>query len=352
MNRVEGVAVGGGVSSHLGSTLFATARLRYGIDDKLFMGGADLHWEQPSGSELGAFLVSDLADIGDQPERSMLVNSLAAQEFGSDLTDQYLVRGGGLRTRLRQGSWQLDLSAAGVREQGVRVAAIPTTGRFEGTPAILPLEGPRVRASAYRAEAPWSGPGSLSLRIAATAVQAAYVDSGSAPVWTRARSGPRALRASAVVTDRIDLGPASLWLTEQAAAAHMSRGQIRQELIYFGGPVSAPGYDLHSVVGSSGSSTRVEIQLPVPFIPVPLGRFGVIPGRARLAPFGSLAVVNGSSPRPPAGRPSELLDGAYPSVGVGLITFFDALRFDLARGTNHGRWIFNVDVNHEFWSIL
>jgi hypothetical protein len=352
MNRVEGVAVGGGVSSHLASTLFATARVRYGIDDKLFMGSADLHWEQPSGSELGAFLVSDLADIGDQPERSVLVNSLAAQEFGSDLTDPYLARGGGVRARLRQSLWQLDLSAAGVRELEVGVSAIPTIGRFEGAPAILRLEGPRLRASAYRAQAPWRGPGSLAIRIAATAVQAAYLPSGSAPGWTRVSSGPRSFRASVILTDRVDFAGASVWLTEQAGAAHLSRGEIRQDLVYFGGPVSAPGYDLHSLVGSSGSSTRAELQLPVPFIPVPLGRFGVIPGRGRLAPFANFVVVNGSSPLPMPGRPPELLDGIYPSFGVGLITFFDALRFDLARGTNHGRWIFNVDVSREFWSIL
>jgi hypothetical protein len=58
----------------------------------------------------------------------------------------------------------------------------------------------------------------------------------------------------------------------------------------------------------------------------------------------------------------------YPSAGVGLLTFFDVLRFDVARGligrrlildqsgaavsSVKGGWTFNVDVVRDFWSIL
>jgi len=44
--------------------------------------------------------------------------------------------------------------------------------------------------------------------------------------------------------------------------------------------------------------------------------------------------------------------GWYPAVGVGLLTVFDLLRFDVAKGIRDGRWSFSVDVIRDFWSIL
>jgi hypothetical protein len=44
--------------------------------------------------------------------------------------------------------------------------------------------------------------------------------------------------------------------------------------------------------------------------------------------------------------------GWKPSIGLGALTVFDLLRFDVARGLQQGRWTFNVDVSHLFWSVL
>ena len=55
-------------------------------------------------------------------------------------------------------------------------------------------------------------------------------------------------------------------------------------MIYFGGPVSAPGYEFHQLAGRAGLSQRLEWRLPVPFVALPLGRFGKVPGSATLAP--------------------------------------------------------------------
>ena len=43
---------------------------------------------------------------------------------------------------------------------------------------------------------------------------------------------------------------------------------------------------------------------------------------------------------------------AGPSVGVAALSFFDLLRIDLARGLKNGRWMFNIDVNRDFWTIM
>jgi hypothetical protein len=127
-----------------------------------------------------------------------------------------------------------------------------------------------------------------------------------------------------------------------------------QELAYFGGPITAPGYDLHSIAGTVGSATRLELQAPIPFIGIPLGRFGRIPGQAHLATYVSNALVGGAIACTPtfAVRCPLLLNGGYPSAGLGLLTVFDVLRFDVARGLRKGGWVFNVDVSRDFWSIL
>ena len=62
--------------------------------------------------------------------------------------------------------------------------------------------------------------------------------------------------------------------TLAAGAIAPNRSIPAQDLVYFGGPVTAPGYDLHQLVGASGISQRFEVRAPVPFMTVPLGRFG------------------------------------------------------------------------------
>jgi hypothetical protein len=53
------------------------------------------------------------------------------------------------------------------------------------------------------------------------------------------------------------------------------------------------------------------------------------------------------------GVPNEsAAPGGYVSLGVGLLTFFDLVRFDVSRGLRNGRWFFSFDVNPEFWGVL
>ena len=133
-----------------------------------------------------------------------------------------------------------------------------------------------------------------------------------------------------------------------------------QELVFLGGPVTGPGYDYHTLVGNSGLSQRLEVQFPVPFPSVSLGRFGRSAAAAKLAPFVSVVGLR-SAARVTIGEPQyqQGIDrifgrksGFYPSAGAGLLLFFDLLRLDVAHGTNDGRWAFSFDVNRGFWSVL
>jgi len=47
-----------------------------------------------------------------------------------------------------------------------------------------------------------------------------------------------------------------------------------QEWLYFGGPVSAPGYAFHELGALAGATARLEWRTPVLAPTIPLGRFG------------------------------------------------------------------------------
>jgi hypothetical protein len=114
---------------------------------------------------------------------------------------------------------------------------------------------------------------------------------------------------------------------------------------------------------------RTEWRIPAPFPSFSLGRFGRVPGRGSLAPFANVVYLSGSDPcvvllsspatssnatvpRPRADGCLERASAAYPSIGIGYLTPFDLIRFDVARGLRGGRWAFYVDISREFWRIL
>jgi hypothetical protein len=351
VNRVEGLAIGGGVTAKLFSNFSFTGRARYGFDDRAVKGLAQLRWEQASGNHVDLFGSRDHVDIGDQPERSSIVNSFAAQEFGSDLTDPYRVDEVGLRAGQQWNGMDLGLSVGREWHRDLQVHATPLNGRFDLAPAVRQSKGDRIALTAYHPSGAWLGPGQLQVAVRLSLL---YFDT---PIGIGNGAGPpvsHGVRGSMLVEHRSQRGSLTLLLREQIAAAFGYDSVPPQELAYFGGPISAPGYDLHSVAGPLGSATRLEVQVPIPFFGIPLGRFGRIPGQAHLAPYASNALVGGTvtcAPLPTVRCPT-LTNGGYPSVGIGLLTIFDVLRFDVARGLRTGGWMFNLDVSRDFWSVL
>ena len=144
------------------------------------------------------------------------------------------------------------------------------------------------------------------------------------------------------------LGPRRL-VARTSAAAVLGNAPL-QELPYFGGPVTAPGYRFHELVARGGVAQRLEWRTPVPFAPISLGRYGRSPATATLAPYANLVYLHHAGTRyfaePARGA------GWYPSLGVGAYTFFDLVRLDVARGLRDGRWMFSVDVTRDFWRVL
>jgi hypothetical protein len=333
-DRVEGLAVGEGLSKRFGHALSAAARARYGLDDREVKGGGDLSWAPSSSFGLRVFGLSDFRDAGDVAERSGAANTIASQEFGSDYTDPYRVWGGGTGVDFSLGGnlrWQLD--GALEQQDSLSVHARPVVGEFEPT---IPALSRRLLALALHADRPPS----LSLLGTELTVHAdarSTWDLRPTVLPGGATSSIRTLRGDIQANVERPIGEYRFVSRTTAAALWSTGGDPAQELVYLGGPVSAPGYDYHSLVSRGAVGEHLEWQMPLPFPAFSLGRFGRVPSRGTFAPY-IQAVTTGQ---------------VFPSAGAGFLTPFDLVRIDVARGLTHrGRWIFNVDISREFWRIL
>lgn len=338
-DRNEGLALGGGVAHRFGGGVVAKARARFGTGDHQLKHEISLGWQHVGGAGVTLMARDDWREAGDEPEVSGARNSIAAQEFGSDLTDSYRARGltvaadagewGGLR-------WQLSIDAE--RQDPLSVHAHPASGAF--TPAFTadPAAVRRLTLLATRAEAP--GPWGTTVQgWASLGTLGATVES-AAPGDHRATVGRLALVAD---VER-PFGADRLVLHTTAAAtagAHVPA----QALVRFGGPVTGPGYDFHQLAGVAGVSQRVEWRHPIGAIPLSLGRFGSLAMPLVLAPFAQAIWLRAGDGAPSRGE-------AYGALGIGVLSVFDLVRLDVARGFPDGRWTFAVDVTRGYWRVF
>jgi hypothetical protein len=292
-----------------------------------------------------------------------VVNSIASQEFGSDDTDPYLVRAAGIMAELPPikglrsrftGSyeWQSPLA----------IHAHPVVGAFERTIPAFDQHASRFSMELTRSPGLWLWGTELTLRADGVL---------RIPYQNHSLFAPDAFKTGrGVITADIErpFGDTRLVMTTTAAGlltgGHPADSIPVQELVFFGGPVSAPGYDYHSIVSRAGVSQHLEWRVPAPFIPFSLGRFGRVPGRGSFAPFLHVVGVTkfeASVCVPSTNTPGSIfvfpvpcnpVNGFYPSVGAAYLTPFDLLRIQVARGLRHGSWTFNIDLSREFWSIL
>ena len=336
VTRVEGLALGSGVAQRLGGGLRVAGTARYAFADQRVRGSATIAWERASGAGLSLRAERQLGEVGVVAEGSMVRNSFAAQEFGSDWTSPFQRRQVVLRADLPpllDRRWRVAVETAIERHSRVNVNASPSRGSYEDTPAVT-SDG-FARASL------------LVRRPTALAFGGTEVSTAASFDAIRVRSSQRELgRATLDLDVQRPFGRNRLVLRTIASGVVGAEVPLQYET-WLGGPVTLPGMDFHAVRGRAGLSQRVEWQSPVPAPTIPLGRYGRVPGQLVLAPFALLAITDGrtstaiATPR-----------GVYPAVGLGAIGLFNLLRVDVARGLRDGRWMFSIDVTRDFWRVL
>ena len=336
-NRVEGLALGSGFLQRVGAGWAVAASGRYGFSDAEFKGRGALEYRTGAGSSLTFAAERQYRDVSDEQETSMVRNTIAAQEFGSDYTDTYEARSISLAAALARTGWRPSLELAYEHHEPLLVHARPASGTFEPTIPALPFHEGRVTLALDRPTSLTFGGYELGAHLTISTIH--RLSGVNTPVGDF-------LRPSLVLDLQKPFGSSRLLLHTIAAGVFTGDTLPAQHLVYLGGPTSGPGYDFHEFVGRGGVSQRIEYRFLAPFFGIPLGRFGRAPGTITLAPFATAVWIDRSadfkSPR----------QGWFPSVGLGALTVFDVLRLDVARGLRNGRWTFSVDIGRDFWSVL
>lgn len=340
VNRVEGPAVGSGVSKVLGGGVSIDGRARYGFADHEAKGGGGLTLTRPSLGSFRLFGEKDFRDVGDVAERSGAMNSLAAQEFGSDYTDPYLVEAGGARFESPQlGSTTFRFTGTYEHQRPLFVHATPVTRQYAPTIPAADRHATRWVLEAERVPSLWWLGTELTFRADARLTLPFESD-----VAGFGASDLATIRGAMVANIERPVGDLRIvTATTVAGVRTMGSGAPVPvaDLVYLGGPVSGPGYNYHSIVSTFGWSEHLELRVPAPFPAFSLGRFGRVPGRGSFAPFAQVVGTGGPIPR------------GFPAVGAAYLLPFDLVRIDVARGLGtNGRWTFSVDLSREFWKIL
>jgi hypothetical protein len=348
VNRVEGLAAGAGLARGLGEGFSASVRGRYGFADERAKGAATIEYRRASGAALSLSAYDDHRQAGDVRETSQVISSLAAQEFGTDFTDPYRARGLSLllRSRPLTGSWALSVEGVSEKQRPLAVNASPANGEYEPVIAADSLTGQSVTLSADRPTR--LGPLGFEMQLHAEASFIRY----------RAMRDDARTMSRFVFRGSLERPVAKGRLVSRTLAAWIAGDDEvpAQNLIFLGGPTTGPGYGFHQFSARSGLSQRIEVQVPVPFKSFGLGRYGRTPASITIAPYANAVWVDGvRESRVPRSSLALLRgdrSGWHPSFGIGVLSVFELLRLDVARGTRDGRWSFSVDVSREFWPIL
>ncbi len=336
VNRVEGLAIGGGVTQRVGSGVRAGISARYGIADERVRGSATLAWEQASGAGVSMRAERQLGEIGIVPEGSVARNSLASQEFGFDWTSPFQRRQIALRIDLPpmlERRWRLSTEFAIERHSQVTVHATPTTGAYEPTPPIVTDRIDRASLYARRATA-----------LGMFGTEVAF--SGSLDVIRSAAAALTFPRLTVDLNIERPIAHDRLVLRTIAGGVTGPRIPVQYET-WLGGPSTLPGAGYTALRGRIGVSQRIEWHHPIPGPSIPLGRYGRVPASITIAPYAVLGWTDANT-----STTLPVTRGFHPAVGLAGIGLFDLLRVDVARGLREKRWLFSIDLTRDFWRIL
>ncbi|GAC1515958.1 MAG: hypothetical protein NVS1B4_08620 [Gemmatimonadaceae bacterium] len=337
-NRVEGLALGTGITRRFGGGVIGVVGGRWGFADHEAKGRLSLSVLNARDVRLSVHAVRDFREVGDVPEMSAVASGIAAQEFGSDRRDPYDVRAiGATLSLLELGGLRVAVDASYETDDPLTIHATPATRAFAPTVPALRLRGERLGLMVARsAGLAWWGT-ELAVDGEIHGLRFRPRDASAA--------GATVVRGAIAVTVERPFGAQRLAIRASAAGVSAAALLPVQELVYLGGATTAPGYDFHSLIARLGATTHAEWRMPVPFPAIPLGRFGTAPAAASLAIYAHVAAIGLTPPGAPP-------PGVYPSLGVAITPLFELVRIDVARGLHDGRWMFQVDIGRDFWSVF
>ncbi|HEX6964987.1 MAG TPA: hypothetical protein VF166_04240 [Gemmatimonadaceae bacterium] len=341
VNRVEGLALGGGATVRFGAGRSLGLLGRWGFADHEAKGRVALNVQRAGAGSVQLFAERSYRDARDLEETSLVRNSLSAQEYGSDYTEPYDVRAAGIGVDMgRHVGLRWHLTGSYETQDALAVHATPATRTYAPT---IPAWSIREQRMSLGFERPtslsWFG---TELRLTGE-LRGGFFQGRDTPI---AGSSPHFGRAFLSADIERPVGDERLVLRTALGAVGGSPAAPPQEYIFLGGPTTGPGYDDHAFAARLAASQRIEWRVPVPFVGIPLGRFGRAPASATLAPFVNTIYIA----RPAPFRASRV--GWYPSVGVGALVFFNLLRIDVARGLRDGGWTVSADISRDLWGIL
>lgn len=323
VDRVQGVALGAGVSQGLGAARLHL-RAGYGTADRRVTGRLGLALPVGRGTlELGASRA--LLDAGDAPPSSRMLNSLRSAFGGDDLGDWTLVERLGVALQLPVGEGRLSLWAGRERSWSVAARFTPVTGMRHDNPP-LGAGGASVLRAAFTRRA---GDG-VEWHLATEAGH-------HTATWGRAM-----LR----VTRRVAVGDGALVLRADGGAGTTALPPWRDFVL--GGPGTLPGVPHRALGGRRAARAELGWERPLgaPTPPFPYARYLPLP--STITPFVAAGVAGGDHAGVPW-RGSGRIEGV---AGVRVDLWGPLLRVEGGVSFRTGRIDLRVDAHPDWWPVL
>jgi hypothetical protein len=332
VNRVQGLALGAGLSLHPTEGTTIRPRVAYGTASrKLTM---DFRVDVESrGPTLSMAVGRSVRDIADRPVISGIVNSILAQEGGNDYGDYVL----------------LDAAELGVSQRLSESARLLVAGGFESSTSLDAVARPRS-GQKYRPN-PALGVGRIAVSRVGLEYRAAAADRSRGFVAEAHGEGGLGdrdyLRGDLFVQWRFPAGPGALDLKGMAGAGTADLPAYRTFAL--GGWGTLPGEPFRKWGGLRSGLATLEYRLSIPVPSLPLGDFVSTGRTAILAPFlsvgGAIGMPRDSLPWRPTPAPRTV-------AGLALELFHQLLRIDAGISLNTGNFGLMVDLSREWWGIL
>ncbi|HEY4099281.1 MAG TPA: hypothetical protein VGM20_00230 [Gemmatimonadales bacterium] len=324
VNRVEGVTIEPGSSLELGRGFNLRARAGIGLsDDRMIWAGEVAKRSGPARWSVGA--TRSVADVGDLPMISGVVNSVATAVAGTDLGDYTLLDRATAAATIASGRTLVTIAGGWEESRPAAAAFTPLTDSVLPNPLL-----PRSSAAIAR----------LSLSRQGTAGDGWTIDGeagAGTTEWARIRAAGNV--AIAIGTGSIELSGTAGWGSADLPV-------YRSFLL--GGKGTLPGLPFRELGGRRMAMASVGWALPVrlPTPPFPYSKYVTLP--SILEPFLAAGIAGGDF----ALAPWRATGSIEPVAGLRIDAWGPLIRVESGISLRTGRVTISLDAHPDWWAIL